>query len=65
MSVFFPSIVVKEEVCPECNNTQNFTMSRICGVYICDECGHHLTLARCFCGWNLQPGEQLEDDVDY
>lgn len=38
--------------------------SRVCGVRICYVCGAHEGLARCFCGWNLAPGERLEDDVD-
>lgn len=65
MSVLFPRIVTKTEYCPDCESEREFTRSNTCGVFICDECGHHLGLARCFCGWNLQPGERLEDDVDY
>lgn len=55
----------KVAICPDCNKESDFYLSRTCGVYTCEECGHHLTLARCFCGWNLAPGERLEDDVDY
>ena len=45
-----------------------------CGAHICYKCGLHAhvrkdgivsqELARCYCGWNLAPGERLEDDVD-
>lgn len=42
-----------------------YHLSRTCGVQVCDLCGDHQGLAKCFCGWNLEPGERLEDDVDY
>ncbi len=38
--------------------------SRGCGVRICDECGDHKGLARCFCGWSASGGDgrrELED----
>jgi hypothetical protein len=51
-----------------------FTLSESCGAHVCG-CGLHAhlnrvtgaiiqELARCYCGWNLSPGERLEDDVD-
>ena len=48
--------------------------SSYCEAHICYNCGLHAhvrkdgtvsqELARCYCGWNLAPGERLEDDVD-
>lgn len=48
--------------------------SRSCGVHVCDNCGNHNGLARCFCGWSLsggdgyreliEMGERIDDD-DY
>lgn len=36
--------------CP-CGGTYEFL--RHCGADVCDECGNHRTLARCYCGWSL------------
>jgi hypothetical protein len=40
-------------------------MSRYCGVRVCDACGKHEGLARCYCGWSeTRPGrgrEELEE----
>ena len=43
----------QEKKCPQCGDSM--TRSRSCGVFVCDndDCGHHLGLARCFCGWSL------------
>ena len=35
--------------------------SRYCGVKVCNSCGDHEGLARCYCGWPR--GEKLEDDI--
>lgn len=37
--------------------------SNYCGVYVCDCCGAHKGLARCYCGWNLGQSQRLEDDI--
>ncbi len=29
-----------------------YISSRACGCKVCDECGDHKGLARCFCGWS-------------
>ena len=51
--------------CPRCKKGEMYP-SRTCGVDVCTVCGHHSGgLARCFCGWNLHPGEILEDDIEY
>lgn len=44
-----------------CNH--NYRWSRYCGAEVCTECQDHKGLGRCFCGWNLAPGERLEDDI--
>ena|ERR1019366_9217406 len=42
------------ELC-KCGGT--YDRSRYCGVKVCDECGNHKGLARCYCGWSLtSPG---------
>ena len=43
----------------------NYILSKFCGAYVCTICNNHLGLARCFCGFGLQPNERLEDDVEY
>jgi len=43
----------------------NYIFSEFCGAYVCTICNSHLGLARCFCGFGLQPNERLEDDVEY
>lgn len=45
----------------ECKHEYEF--SKYCGADVCQKCGDHKDLARCYCGWNLQPGERLEDDI--
>lgn len=47
-------------------------LGRGCGVFICNDCGEHEGLARCFCGWSasggdgyrelIEMGEQIEED---
>jgi len=34
-----------------------------CGAWVCVQCGYHKNLDRCFCGWGLEPGEKLPDDL--
>jgi hypothetical protein len=44
----------------------NYEWSNHCGAKVCNACGDHKGLARCYCGWgDIQPGERLEDDVPY
>ena len=45
-----------------CNGLCEF--DRQCGAYVCINCGKHVGLVRCFCGWALNGGDgrkQLED----
>lgn len=58
-------------VCGNCQQDAVY-FSRFCGAKVCDNCGEHLGLARCFCGWAasggngyvelLECGEQIEED---
>jgi hypothetical protein len=49
----------------QCECGGEMTLNRQCGVRVCDECGKHDGLARCYCGWSeTSPGhgrEELED----
>lgn len=64
------SILLQDAFHQGCNSRAHF--SRGCGVFICDSCGEHEGLARCFCGWSLsgrdgrqeltEMGENVEDD---
>lgn len=56
-----------------CNHDWEF--SSYCGCSVCVDCGAHAhvskvtglpiqTLVRCYCGYGLEPGERLEDDVE-
>lgn len=46
---------MREKECPKCRGVM--TLSRTCGVYVCDECDYHDGLARCFCGWSQSGGD--------
>lgn len=39
------------------------TKSRECGVPVCEECGKHEGLARCFCGWS-ESGEDGRAELE-
>lgn len=48
--------------CPSCGKEARFT--RYCGAWVCDDCGAHVGLARCYCGWAASGGNgrrELED----
>lgn len=72
------SAYIPEETSPICSHKggeHDWFYSEYCGSSVCSFCGQHAhlrrdgsvsqELARCFCGWNLEPGERLDDDVDY
>ena len=50
------------EKCEKCGK-RSTSWSKSCGALVCGDCGRHKGLARCFCGWNLQTGEKLPDDI--
>ena len=48
--------------CEKCKEGY-YEWSRYCGAHVCNNCSDHKGLVRCYCGWNLEPGERLEDDI--
>ena len=36
--------------CEKCGKG-TYRFNNYCGAYVCDGCGDHFGLARCFCGW--------------
>ena len=49
-----------------CECSGHYWWRRYCGAYVCDRCGDHKGLARCFCGWHKGQGETPEgEDSDY
>jgi len=47
----------KEYKCMTCDKVTTYSFSRYCGCYVCDVCGDHYGLARCYCGWSTtSPG---------
>ena len=36
----------------QCDCGGLYGFNNYCGAKVCDRCGHHKGLARCFCGWN-------------
>jgi len=41
-----------------------YAMSRYCGAYVCDECGDHRGLARCFCSWAADGGDGYQELIE-
>jgi len=55
----------------KCKCGGTMTLSRTCGVLVCDTCDEHDGLERCFCGWSrTSPGngrqelEQMGEVID-
>jgi hypothetical protein len=58
--------------CPHCKGEAFFEAH--CGAWVCDQCGAHLGLARCYCGWAasggdgraelVELGENVEEDYE-
>lgn len=56
----------------KCECGGEFLLSRYCGVKVCEDCGNHDGLARCYCGWSLsgedgyqellEMGETIEEE---
>ena len=54
-------------------HTHEYRISRYCGARVCDDCGDHKGLARCYCGWSrsggdgrrelIEMGERIEEDI--
>jgi hypothetical protein len=41
--------------CQQCDGEYEF--NRYCGCQVCDDCGDHKGLARCYCGWSQSGGD--------
>jgi hypothetical protein len=49
--------------CEACGS--KFTiLSRYCGATVCEDCGHHNGLARCYCGWAASGGNGRDELVE-
>lgn len=53
---------IDEKDCPECDGTADYSES--CGAYVCGECGHHVKLVRCFCGWSASGGNGRQELIE-
>ena len=54
---------VKTKPCNQCSGEAELV--RYCGAYVCDDCGSHVGLVRCYCGWSADGGDgyaQLIED---
>jgi hypothetical protein len=45
-----------------CRHT--FVFSRYCGARVCEACGDHQGLDRCYCGWSRGGGDGRAELVD-
>jgi hypothetical protein len=53
--------------CEQCAEG-HYEFSRYCGAYVCDRCGDHLGLAKCYCGFGIKSAydrAELEGENDY
>ena len=48
-----------DNICTRCNKGI-MQFRKFCGVDVCNKCGYHQGLGKCYCGW--PKGEKLEDD---
>lgn len=46
----------------ECGGTYEF--DRYCGANVCDTCGDHDGLARCYCGWAADGGNGRQQLIE-
>ena len=49
--------------CEKCHQNAVY-FSSYCGADVCDLCGHHQKLARCFCGWAADDGNGYQQLID-
>ncbi len=50
-----------DKVCP-CGGAYGFV--RYCAAYICDRCGAHRGMDRCWCGWAASGGDGRRELID-
>ena len=46
----------------QCGGAWSF--NTYCGCRVCDECGSHKGLARCYCGWSESGGNGYEELIE-
>lgn len=61
----------REKKCDAHGCTGVATLSNYCGAYVCGDCGKHVSLTRCYCGWSesgrdgraelIEMGEVIDD----
>ena len=51
-----------EKKCDKCGGMS--FLSRYCGAWVCGQCGNHLGLARCYCGWSASGGDGRAELID-
>ena len=64
-------MLIEDTVC-ECGEGK-YSFNKYCGAFVCDKCGDHYGLARCFCGWNAHTVDPeaayreqwYEEELDY
>lgn len=61
---FLPDILKEAEgmiegrLCDSCK-TGTYFFNSYCGAFVCNKCGSHHNLAKCFCGWNVKSKEDI------
>jgi len=48
----------------KCECGGDFHYSRHCAIKVCDNCGNHNGLARCYCGWSLSGEDGRQELID-
>jgi hypothetical protein len=48
-------LMCRVKPCTRCGH--GASMNRSCGAWVCDTCGNHEGLARCYCGWSASGGD--------
>lgn len=48
----------------KCRCGGEFSFSRFCAANICDNCGNHEKLARCYCGWSQSGGDGYQELIE-
>lgn len=42
---------------PKCDCGGEYEFMQGCGAWVCEDCGRHHNLARCYCGWSESGGD--------
>ena len=45
-------------------HAHEYAFSSYCGVEVCNECGDHKGLARCYCGWAADGGNGRQQLIE-